>query len=148
MRLQVRSLASRHGLRISVAVNWGVGLRCRSDPMFVAVVSASSYRSNLTPSLGTSLWHRCSPKKQKKKKRKKENVDLCWGVKAGGWMAGGARDFRRVRCSRGPVSSAGTTRWWGNHLLSFSNWKTACPGKKPRHTRFWPHWICAIVQDK
>ena len=33
----------------------------------VAVVQAGSCSSNLTPSLGTSICPRCSPKKQKKK---------------------------------------------------------------------------------
>ena len=36
----------------------------------VAVVQASSCSSDLTPSLGTSICHRCSPKKTKKEKRK------------------------------------------------------------------------------
>ena len=36
----------------------------------VAVVWVSSYCSNLTPSLGTSICHSFSPKKIKKKKKK------------------------------------------------------------------------------
>ena len=36
----------------------------------VAVVQASSCSSDLTPSLGTSLYCRCSPKKKKEKKKK------------------------------------------------------------------------------
>ena len=38
----------------------------------VAVALAGSRSSNSTPSLGTSICHRCGPKKQKKKKRKEE----------------------------------------------------------------------------
>ena len=40
----------------------------------VAVVLASSYSSSSTPSLGTSICHRCSPKKIEKKKKKKKSV--------------------------------------------------------------------------
>ena len=39
--------------------------------MAVAMAVASSCRSDLTPSLGTSICHKCSPKKTKKKKKKK-----------------------------------------------------------------------------
>ena len=42
----------------------------------VAVVKASSCNSNLTPSLGTSMCCRCSPKKTKKKKKKMQMGDL------------------------------------------------------------------------
>jgi len=38
----------------------------------MAVVQASSCSSDLTPSLGTSICHRCSHKKEKKEKKKKE----------------------------------------------------------------------------
>ena len=34
----------------------------------VAVAQAGGYSSNLTPSLGTSIWLGCGSKKQKKKK--------------------------------------------------------------------------------
>ena len=37
--------------------------------MAVAVVSAGSCSSNSTPSLGTSIYFWCSPKKKKKKKK-------------------------------------------------------------------------------
>ena len=40
-----------------IAVSCGVGC--------IAVAQASSYSSNLTPSLGTSIYHRGGPKKQK-----------------------------------------------------------------------------------
>ena len=52
-------------------------LWCRSQKWLrsgvaVAVTVACSCRSNWTLSLGTSVCHRCSPKKQKKKKKKKK----------------------------------------------------------------------------
>ena len=39
----------------------------------VAVAEASSYRSNLVPSLETSICCRCNPKKQKTKTKTKTN---------------------------------------------------------------------------
>ena len=38
----------------------------------VAVVRTGSYSSNLTPSLGTSIFLKCSPKKKKKKRSNTE----------------------------------------------------------------------------
>ena len=40
--------------------------------MTVAVAVTGSCSSNSTPSLGTTISHRCSPKKQKKRKKEKE----------------------------------------------------------------------------
>ena len=40
----------------------------------VAIVQAHSLSSDLTPSLGTSKCHRCSPKKTKKKKKEKIKI--------------------------------------------------------------------------
>jgi len=65
MRLQVWSLALLSGLRIGHCHE----LWCRSQTLFrsgvsVAVAKAGSCSSDLTPSLGTSICHRCSPKKQ------------------------------------------------------------------------------------
>ena len=64
-------LASLTGLRIQHCHElWyrsPVGLK--SDAA-VAVAMAGSYSSKLTPSLGTSTYHRCGPKKAKKKKKK------------------------------------------------------------------------------
>ena len=72
MRLQVRSLALPGGLRIR---------RCRElwcrfqtplgSHIAVAVAQACGYSSDQTPSLGTSICHGCSPRKDKKKKKKK-----------------------------------------------------------------------------
>ena len=35
----------------------------------VAVAAAGGYSSNLTPSLGTSMCHKCSPKKDKRQNK-------------------------------------------------------------------------------
>ena len=63
MRTQVQSLASLSGLRIRHRHE----LWCRSQIQLwshiaVAVVSASNYSSDLTPSLGTSMCLGCAPK--------------------------------------------------------------------------------------
>ena len=68
MRMQVRSLASLSGSRIQRCHD----LWCRSQTWLgshfaVAVVEAGSCSSILTPSLGTSICHTCSPKKPKKR---------------------------------------------------------------------------------
>ena len=77
MRIWLRSLASLSGLRI----RRGRKLRCMSQMRLrsrvaVAVAQAGSYSSNWTPSLGTSICHRSSPrngKKTKKKEKRKKN---------------------------------------------------------------------------
>ena len=75
--VQVWSLASLSGLRI-----WHCHeLWCRSKTQLgsqvaVAVVQASGHSSDSTPSLGTSIYCGCGPRKDKKKKkeeRKKKN---------------------------------------------------------------------------
>ena len=66
----IRSLALLSGIRI-----WSCHeLWCRSQMWLgsgvaVAVAKAGSCSSNLIPSLGTSKYHGCGPKKQKKKKK-------------------------------------------------------------------------------
>ena len=77
MSLWVRSLALLSRLKI-----W----RCRElwcrlqtwlrSGVTVAVVQTSSYSSDWTPSLGTSMCHGCCPKEQKKRKKKKNLVKL------------------------------------------------------------------------
>ena len=67
MRMQVCSLASLGGLRIPCCHE----LWCRLQTQLrscvaVAVVWAGSSSSNSTPSLGTSMCHRCGPKKKEK----------------------------------------------------------------------------------
>ena len=79
-RFKVRNLSSHCGLAetylTSTQEDAGLilallsGLRCRSQTWLgscvaVAVVQASGYSSNLTPSLGTSICCGCSPKKTK-----------------------------------------------------------------------------------
>ena len=69
MRMQVPSLASISGLRIQHCRKlWCRSKMQLSSGIAVAVGQASSYSSDLTPSLGTSiLCCRYSPKKKKKK---------------------------------------------------------------------------------
>ena len=50
------------------------------SPVAVAVVEASSYSSDSTPGLGTSICHECGPKNRKKKKRKKEIIHPVLGL--------------------------------------------------------------------
>ena len=64
MRMQVRLLASLSGLRIWHCCK----LRCSLKMQFrsrVALTVASRCSSDLTPILGTSICHRCSPKENK-----------------------------------------------------------------------------------
>ena len=68
MRLHVRSLASVSGLGIRRCRELGCRLQTRlGSGVAVAVVQASGYSSDWTPSLRTSLCCGCSPKKTKKK---------------------------------------------------------------------------------
>ena len=56
----------------------------------VAVVYASGYSSDWTPSLGTFISSECGPKKKKKKKPKKNNKKKTIEEWAGkGWMKKG-----------------------------------------------------------
>ena len=69
MRMRVQSLASLSGLRIQRCRK----LWCRSQMrprsgVAVAVVQAGSCNCDQSPSLGTSICHRCGPKKAKQKK--------------------------------------------------------------------------------
>ena len=73
--MRVQSLAFLSGLRIGHCCK----LWCRSQTRLrsrvavavaVAVVQAGSYSSDLTPSLGTSIYHKRGLKKKKKKKKK------------------------------------------------------------------------------
>ena len=67
-------MASLSGLRIQPCCE----LWCRSQMhlrsgIAVAMAQAGSYRSDWTPGLGTSICHRCGPKKNKKEKKKISN---------------------------------------------------------------------------
>ena len=78
MRMQVPSLALLSGLRIQHCCD----LQCRSKMwlgfhVVVVVVYAGSYGSDLTHSLGTSIWHRWGPKKKKAKKTPKSKSHSC-----------------------------------------------------------------------
>ena len=59
----------------------GVGHRKQlGSCVAMAVAWASSCSSNLTPSLGTSICHRCSPKKQTNKQTKSQNTRAGWNL--------------------------------------------------------------------
>ena len=71
MRMWVQSLASLSELRILHCCE----LSCRSQTplrshIAVAVVQAGSRGFDWTPSLGTSIGRKCSPKKEKKERKK------------------------------------------------------------------------------
>ena len=66
----IPGLDAINGLRIQCCHE----LRCRLQTWFrsyvaVAIAQASSYSSDLTPSLGTSICHRCGPKKTNQQKK-------------------------------------------------------------------------------
>ena len=66
MRRQVQSLASPSGLRILGCCELCSRLQKQlRSSIAVAVVHASSYISDLTPSLFTSMCYRCGSKKDK-----------------------------------------------------------------------------------
>ena len=68
MRMQVWSLASLSRLRIQHCLElWCKSQRWLGCRVSVAVVQASSYSSDLNPSLGTSIRHRCGPEMEKNK---------------------------------------------------------------------------------
>src|SRR5512134_2112105 len=101
MRLRVRSLPLLSGLRI-----W----RCRElwcrlqtqlgSHVAVSVMQDGSCSSNSTPSLGTSICHRCSPKKFKKKKKSNDQVPM--------WHSG-LRIQSCHSCCRGHNCGVGST---------------------------------------
>ena len=77
MRLHVRSLASVSGLGIRRCRELGCRLQTRlGSGVAVAVVQASGYSSDWTPSLGTSMCHKCSPRKDKKTKKERFTCSL------------------------------------------------------------------------
>ena len=77
MRLQVWSLASLSGLRIWSCCELWCRLQMQLGPgVAAAVAQARSWNSDSTPSLGTSMCHRCG---LKKKKIKKNNTNVLLG---------------------------------------------------------------------
>ena len=79
MRTQVRSLASLSGLRIwHCRELWCGSQMLLGSGVTVAMVQASSYSSNLTPSLGISICCGSGPRNGKTtKKEKKKFFLLC-----------------------------------------------------------------------
>ena len=78
MRLWVQSLASLSGLKIwHCRELWHKSQMWRRSGVAVAVVKADSYSysSDSIPSLGTSICHGCSPKKQKKSKKQNKTKE-------------------------------------------------------------------------
>ena len=77
MRSWVRSLASLSRLRTQHGCELWYRLQMRlSSAVAVAVVLASSYSSDSTPRLGTSICRECGPKKNPPPKKKTLHVDL------------------------------------------------------------------------
>ena len=75
MRLQVRSLASLSWLRIQRCRELWCRLQTQlGSHVAVAVAKASSYSSDSTPSLETSICHGCTALKQQKPEKKKNAV--------------------------------------------------------------------------
>ena len=68
-RMQIQSLALYSGLRIRRCHElWCMSQTQLGSDVAVAVVQASGYSFNSTPSLGTSICHGCGPEKQTNKK--------------------------------------------------------------------------------
>ena len=75
--MQVQSLASLSGLRIWCCHELWCRLQTQlGSCVAVTVVYASSFSSDWTPSLGTSICSRCSPKKTKDKKKKRKEPSI------------------------------------------------------------------------
>ena len=78
MRLRVRTLASPSGWRIRHCRELWCRSQMRLGPCIaVAVAWGRSCSSDLTPNLGTSIWHRCRPKKTKVKNLKNDSQHSC-----------------------------------------------------------------------
>ena len=73
MRTQVLSLTLISGLRIWHCHElWSRSQTQLGSGVAVAVVQARSHSSDSTPSLGTSIFHRCSPKKEEGEEKEEE----------------------------------------------------------------------------
>ena len=71
MRMWVRSLAPSVGQGSSVAMSYSVGRRCGWDPAWLWLWLWLEATTPVgCPSLGTSIYCRCGPKKKKKRKKK------------------------------------------------------------------------------
>ena len=68
MRMQVQSLALLVGWESSIVVSCDVDWRCSLNPVLLWLwYRPLAVSSNSTPGLGTSICHRCGPKKENKK---------------------------------------------------------------------------------
>ena len=70
----------------------------------MAVAEAGSCSSDLTPSQGTSICHRCGPKKKAKKKKKKKLERISDGCKFSWDFLSRTSDIQDV--GQGPAASA------------------------------------------
>ena len=127
MRMQVRSLAS-----LSRSGIWRCcDLWCRSqiqlglDPALLWLQRRQAWfigRHDSTPSLGTSICHRCGPKKQKKQEREKENIVVAPALASGNPgspHSGSLRHFKCI-CYRGPTWWI--SFWWLFKMLHLALW--------------------------
>ena len=76
----------------------------------VAVVWTGSSSSNWTPSLGTSIYCRCSPKKKKEKERKKERPREWWLCQRSGPQGKGKDQPPKVKMKVRFPPSLGTAK--------------------------------------
>ena len=84
---EVPSPASLSGLRIPGCCELGCRSQmCLGSRVAVAVFQASSFSSYWTPSLETSICHRCGPEKTKRPKKKKKNWTPMWFSLCQGWL--------------------------------------------------------------
>ena len=75
VRMRVQSMALLSGLRIRCCCK----LQHRSQMQIksrIAVAVVSTASSNLPPSLGTSICHRCGSKKKKREKKKEAKISV------------------------------------------------------------------------
>ena len=130
--MRVQSLAPLSGLRIWYCHE----LQCTLQVWLgsgIAVAVAHSWSSNSAASLGTSICHRCSSKKQKKKKKakklnhRKRNRNYCFkdGIGGGGgwgqwqeWRAG----EQVLQDKQHHLLDTGTKNTLSNLLSSCWNW--------------------------
>ena len=72
MRMWVPCLVLLSGSGSGIAVSCCVGRRCGSEPALLCHGVSQGCSSDLTPSLVTSMYSECGPKKQSKRKEGKK----------------------------------------------------------------------------
>ena len=139
MRMWVRSLALFSGLRIRCCCKLWYSLQTRLGSHIALVVVQASWQLRLhsTPSLGTSICHRCGAKKAKKKINyilikkiflKQEKKKICFEKFKGDapWWLSGLK-FRCCHyCDLGHCYDTGSIPGPGNfHILEAKKKKTS-----------------------